>query len=405
MADRWVLVLGAGYWQVPLIRTVQRCGFRALAIDMDPNAPGSKVADHFEPINIIDLNGALALAKKFKILGAVSDQTDLAVPVLAQICHELNLPGPSPQTALNTTNKARMRYLASQAGLKNPRYKVCSSIEEAIRAIDEDSLTAPGGVGLPCVVKPTDSQASRGVLRVDNRDDLPQACKEAFSFSREGKILVEEYLRGTEVTVEGCRYAGETHLLAVSAKKHTPPPHIIAINLDFPAPFPEKVHQEIEQTYMTLVDALGIQAGSIHGELIVTERGVFLVEMANRGGGSGTSSHVVPALSGVDLLEANVSYATGNEHPVRKTKNRSGVLRFMIFPPGKVEKITGLKEACSIPGVVACDLYIKPGDILSPPTMDTHRHGYMITVADTLGEAQKIADQVEKTVKVTLATP
>lgn len=395
-----VLVLGAGYWQIPLIRTVQRLGFAAVAIDRDLVAPGREIADRFEPIDITDSDRAIELAKKIGAVGAVSDQTDLAVPPLARICEALGLPGPSIETALNTTNKARMRELARKAGLNNPRYRICKSIDIALSSIDEDSPTAPGGVGLPCVVKPTDAQASRGVLRVERRDDLEPACKEAFSFSREGRILVEEYLVGTEVTVEGCRYAGVTHLLAVSAKTHTPPPHIIAVNLDFPAPFPPEIHEEIHRTYNSLVDALGIVAGTIHGELMVTDRGVFLVEMANRGGGSGTSSHVVPALSGVDVLEANVLHATGSERPVSRTKNRAGVLRFMIFPPGEVKQIVGLDSARQIPGVVATDLYIKPGDILHPPIMDTHRHGYIITVADTLDEAQRIADEVEKTIRV-----
>jgi biotin carboxylase len=294
-----------------------------------------------------------------------------------------------------------MRELAGQAGLVNPRYRICSNVDEALESIDLDTPSAPGGVGLPCVVKPTDAQASRGVLRVEKRKDLQSASEEAFGFSREGRILVEEFLVGTEVTVEGCRYAGETHLLAVSTKKHTPPPHIIAVNLDFPAPFPPEIHEEIHRVYMALVDALGITAGSIHGELIVTDHGIFLVEMANRGGGSGTSSHVVPALSGVDLLEANILYATGQERAVKRTKNRAGVLRFMIFPPGKVDRISGLEEARNMDGVVACDLYIRPGDILTPPTMDTHRHGYMITVADSLENAQRIADEVERTVLTT----
>jgi biotin carboxylase len=400
LADKWVLVLGAGYWQIPLIKTVQRLGYKAVAIDRDRSAPGALAADRFEPVDITDADGAIELAKKIGIVGAVSDQTDLSVPILARICTELNLPGPSVETAYNTTNKARMRELVRAAGLDNPRYFICKTVQEAIDAIDHDSGTAPGGVGLPCVVKPVDSQASRGVQRIETMDALGPACEEAFSFSKEGRILVEEYLVGTEVTVEGCRYAGETHLLAVSAKKHTPPPHIIAINLDFPAPFPKETHERIHRMYDSLVQILGIKAGTIHGELMVTDRGIYLVEMANRGGGSGTSNHVVPALSGVDVQEANVRYATGNEMPVHRTKDRAGVLRFMLFPPGEVMSIDGLAEAQKLPGVVACDLYIKVGDVLKPPVMDTQRHGYIITVADSLDEAKRIADEVERVVKV-----
>ena len=403
MADSCILVLGAGYWQIPLIKTVQRLGYHAVAIDRDPNAPGKSVADKFEPIDITDSETAIKLGRELGIIGAVSDQTDLSVPALAKICATLGLPGPSPETALNTTNKARMRELAKKAGLKNPRYRVCKSTDEALSAIDENHIDAPGGVGLPCVVKPTDAQASRGVVRVDRREDLKNSCDEAFKFSHEGRILIEQYLVGTEVTCEGCRYAGQTHLLAVSAKRHTPPPHIIAINLDFPAPFPVETMEEIRTTYEKLVDALGIVAGSIHGELIVASDGVYLVEMANRGGGSGTSSHVVPALSGVDLLEANVHYAVGNEMPVHRTKNRAGVLRFFLFGEGKVISIEGLSEAQSIPGVVACDLYIKVGDILNPPIMDTQRHGYVITVADTLEEAKSVADYANSRIHIILS--
>jgi biotin carboxylase len=166
---------------------------------------------------------------------------------------------------------------------------------------------------------------------------------------------------------------------------------------------PKETLDEIELTYRQLVDALGIVAGSIHGELIVTENGIYLVEMANRGGGSGTSSHCIPAYSGVDLLEANVRYAVGDERPVRRTLDRAGVLRFMLFGVGKVESIEGVQEAQSLPGVVACDVYVKVGDRLDPPVMDTQRHGYIITVADTLSEAQATADEVERTIKVSLS--
>ncbi len=402
MAEGWVLIIGAGYWQIPLISTVKRLGYRAVATDRDPSAPGKEIADRFVAIDITDVDGTIELAREVGIIGAVSDQTDLSVPTLAGVCEALSLPGPTIQTAHNTTNKAGMRELVKAAGLRNPKYRVCASIDVALRAVEKDHPNAPGGVGLPCVVKPTDAQASRGVQRVEYRKDLNYACEEAFRFSREGRILVEEYLEGTEVTVEGCRYAGETHLLALSTKRHTPPPHIIAINLDFPPPFPKETLDEIERTYNSLVDALGIVSGSIHGELIVTDEGIYLIEMANRGGGSGTSSHCIPAYSGVDVLEANVHFAVGDERPVRRTKNRAGVLRFMLFGEGRVESIEGLEAAQSLPGVVACDLYIKPGDILEPPVMDTQRHGYLITVADRLSDAQAIADDAEQTVRVRL---
>lgn len=400
MEGGWILVLGAGYWQIPLIKTVQRLGYRAFAIDRNPDADGAAVADRFEAIDITDAEGAITLGRELKILGAVTDQTDIPIPTLAKICDVLELSGPSPETAHNTTNKARMRLLAAEAGLQNPRYRVVTSVDEALDAIDEDHPNAPGGVGLPCVVKPTDSQASRGVQLIEHRKDLRAAAEEAFGFSREGRILVEEYLVGKEVTVEGCRYMDETHLLGVSTKSHTPPPHIIAMNLDFPAQLPDSTIEEIHRVYDSLVEALKIEAGSIHGELIVTDHGIYLVEMANRGGGSGTSSHCIPAISGVNLLEANVRYAVGDEQKIIRTKNRASVLRFLLFPPGKVERIEGVEDASSLTGVVNFVMYIRPGDVLVPPVMDTQRHGCLITVGDTIDKAREVADGVEEMVQV-----
>ncbi|HEX9744997.1 MAG TPA: ATP-grasp domain-containing protein [bacterium] len=394
-SGEWVLVIGAGYWQIPLINTVKRLGYKALTIDRDPDAQGGRAADKFEAVDITDHITAIELGRKYKIAGAVSDQTDISVPTLAKICTELNLPGPSVETAYNTTNKARMRELADKCGVKNPRYRVCTNVEEAMDGAEV--------AGFPCVVKPTDAQASRGVRKVDTKSVVPEAVEEALIFSKEKRVLVEEYITGTEVTVEGCRYAGDSHLLCTSTKKHTPPPHIIAMNLDFPAQLPDEKIRLLEESYFKMVDALGIQAGSIHGEMIVNDDGVFLVEMANRGGGSGTSSHCVPEYSGVDLLEANVLYAVGKEQPAFRTKNRAGVLRFMLFEPGIVRNISGLDEARKIDGVVATDLYIKAGDELKPATMDTMRHGYIITVADRIEDARVPADAVERTIRVNVS--
>ncbi len=395
------MVLGAGFWQIPLINTVKEMGYSTLATDYNPDAEGREFADRFEAVNITDIDATLVLAREVGVVGIVSDQTDLSVPTLAAVTSELGLPGPSPETAFNTTNKGQMRRLAAVAGLKNPRFRICDSSEIALNAIEEDHPDAPGGVGFPCVVKPTDSQASRGVQLVQTGEELGSACEEAFRFTREGKILIEQFIKGTEVTVEGCRYAGETHLLGVSAKRHTPPPHIIAMHLDFPAPLPDKALAEIKNVYLKLVDALGIEAGSIHGELIVNDDGIFLVEMANRGGGSGTSSHIIPTISGVNLLRSNVLYATGKEEPVVPTSNNPVVLRFLLFQPGKVESISGIEEINEIDDVVTFGLYIKPGDILVPPVMDTQRHGYIITTGETLEIARDVAKKVESTVQLT----
>ena len=216
-------------------------------------------------------------------------------------------------------------------------------------------------------------------------------------------VLVEEFMIGREATVEGFHDSEQPHLLGVSLKRHTPPPCIIATNLDFPAPLPDRFMAKIEWTYYKLIELLGIEHGPIHGEMILTKEGPMLVEMANRGGGSGTVSHLIPAISGVNVLEAYVRQAAGEHVVVKRKFHKAGVMRFEIYKDGVIREIRGLDEAWKIPGVVTLVLYIKPGDILKPIVMDTQRHGLFITEGKDLAEANRVMDEVERTIEIVYA--
>jgi hypothetical protein len=126
----------------------------------------------------------------------------------------------------------------------------------------------------------------------------------------------------------------------------------------------------------------------------------MLVEMANRGGGSGTVSHCIPAVSGVNVLEAYVRQSVGEHVIVKQTQHKGSVMRFQIYPDGVVKEILGFEEAKQIPGVVILVHYINPGDVLKPIVMDTQRHGLFITEGENLREAEKVMDEVERTIEI-----
>ncbi len=385
------LVIGASFWQIPLIREVQRLGYAVVATDKNPRAMGFELTEYAEPVDMLDIASTIDVAHRYNIVGAATDQTDLAMPALAGVCSALGLPGPSPRTALNTTNKRVMREL-TQDHLPTPNWFATNDRRECIAMTRE--------IGLPVVIKPTDNQASRGVRKVSIEDEIGPAFDNALPFSREGMVLVEEFMIGREATVEGFVDAERPHLLGVSLKRHTPPPCIIAINLDFPAPLPDRYMAKIEWTYDKLIELLGIERGTVHGELILTKQGPMLVEMANRGGGSGTISHLIPAISGVNCLEALVRTAVGERVQIKRKWHRGGVMRFKIYESGYVKDIAGLDEARAMPGVVTIVMYIKPGDTLAPIVMDTQRHALFITEGKDLDEAKKVMGKVEETVRV-----
>jgi len=387
------LVLGASKWQVPLIRTAQSLGCEIVATDMNPNSVGFKVANFSETVNILDIDANIEVACKHGIDAVMIDQTDYALNVVAAIASELNLPGPSTQVARNCTNKRLMRELTSRVGVPNPTYSIVSNIKEA--------RDASRNTGFPLVVKPTDNQGSRGVFKIDDSESLERLFSETIRFSREGIALVESYIRGTEVTVEGFVVDGALIPLAISAKKHTPPPRIIAVNLEFPPPlFSAKIIDRIKVTACKTASALGMLNGPFHGEFIVNEKGIYLVEAAHRGGGSGTSSHIVPAVSGVNMLEKLVYVSLGEKVDVKPLKSDACILQFLEFEPGPCANIKGLDWARQISGVLLFELNFNPGDIFPEITDDSKRHGAVIVTAKTIDAAREILKQATDMVKI-----
>jgi biotin carboxylase len=376
------LVLGASKWQIPLIRAAQSLGLEVIATDRDPNAIGFKTADFAEIADILDINANIEIACKYGIDAVMTDQTDYAMNVVAAVAQELYLPGPSTQVARNCTNKRLMRELTSKTGVLNPPYSVVSSLTEAVEAAVK--------IGFPLVIKPTDNQGSRGVFKITNFDDLVLLFDESIGYSREGLALVEGFMTGTEVTVEGFVADGILNVLAISAKKHSPPPRIIAMNLEFPPSFPARVIDSIRKTACDTAQALGMTNGPFHGEFIVNQKGSHLVEAAHRGGGSGTSSHIVPAISGVNILDKLVRVSLGHKVTIKPSKNNACILQFLEFQPGPVQNIKGLPEARRINGVVLFEINYGPGEVIPEITDDSKRHGAVIVTARTIEEAKEI---------------
>jgi len=396
-AGKRALVLGASKWQVPLIRTAQSLRMEVIATDRDPAAVGLKIADYAETVDILDIDANIEIACRYGIDAVMTDQTDYAMNVVAAVAQELYLPGPSTQVARNCTNKRLMRELTSKAGVMNPRYYIAASFKEA-----HDSALK---IGFPLVIKPTDNQGSRGVFKIDNSESFEKLFPESIKFSREGLALIEEYIGGTEVTAEGFVADGELHVLAVSAKKHTPPPRIIAVNLEFPPPFPPRIMESIRKAASETARALGMSNGSFHGEFIVNQKGVYLVEAAHRGGGSGTSSHIVPAVSGVNILDKLVRVSLGHQVSIKPTKNNACILQFLEFQPGPVTNIRGLEDARRINGILLFEINYGPGEIMPEITDDSKRHGAVIVTARTLDEARDILRKAVKLIKIDYDLP
>lgn len=396
---RRMLFLPGGRWQVPVICLARQMGFEVVCADGTPDAPGFQVAHEGVYIPLQDVAALVEIGRNRRVDVVMTEQTDFAVPIVAQVAAQLGLRGLPVDVAQAATNKGLMRQKAAEAGVRQPAFRVCRSIEEARRAV--------AALGLPLFYKPVDGQSSRGVGRLEQVDDasIARAFARASAASICGDTIFEQYIAGTECTVEGFVVDGRPTTLAISDKEHYQDLAGVARTLTWPAGFADAVIDRIAEANEATARAIGIPFGITHAEFLIDRAGnPWLVEMAARGGGSRIPSHIVPAVCGFEPTPALICSLMGEQPDICITRRRGAQLRFLRLPRGKrIVRFANLQELRSRPGVIEIAFNQEPGDRVPDVEDDRSRHGYVIVSAETRAAAQLLGEQIERDLVVQTA--
>lgn len=394
-SGKLLMLIAAGKYQLPAIMKAKEMGLRVLATDFDPDAPGFSSSDFYEIIDVKDKEANLKLAKQLSIDGVMSICCEPAVRTVSYIAERLGLPGLSYEAAIAASDKGIMREKWLEAGLPSPRFFIVDTQEEAVCVIPK--------LMLPAVVKPVDNAGSRGVTRIEKVEDLDFSFSLAKESSRSGRIIIEEFIRGTEMTVEALSYNKHHHILGMSSKRHYPLPYRVASGQVYPSGFPKEDELKVRELIFNMLDALNIDIGPSHSEVMMTEEGPIPVELAARGCGFGGFSDIVPFISGVDIVKECINMAMGYDVEISPRYSGAADLRFLRLPQGKLIGIRGLEEARKIKGVCVIELNVSPGDTIKPITCDASRHGQIIAFGDTREEALRRAEQAEYAIEFEIA--
>jgi carbamoyl-phosphate synthase large subunit len=386
------LILGASRWQADIIRCASEMGLRTLVTDISPDAPSRALADEFIQIDTNDREGLTKVACSHGVALVLAEQTDRVVPVAAHINERLNLRGIRPQTARIFTDKYAMRNALRESGVAMPQYCQVASLDEARDAAHE--------FGFPIVIKPNRSQSSLGVFKLGSEEELCERFPQTMLTSGDGGALVEEFIEGTEVTVEGFSLKGRSCALAVSEKEHYAFNPCVARRLAYPPRLDEELIGRIKETSERVVNTLGLEYGISHGEYRLRGRVPYLVEVAARGGGSRIASVVIRHVSSINVYTMLIRSLLGESVEMPPRTWRAANLEFLHFESGKVKTIRGVEEVCEAGLVSNIDLDFRIGDMLQPPTDDRTRHGYFISLGETRAEIDEKAARVKETVSI-----
>ncbi len=395
-----ILVFPGTQWQVPLIEKIQEMGHQALVVNPDPNAPGMKKANLCLISDIFDKQRVVEFGRAQKIDAVMSDECDIAMNMVAELGKAFNVPTMDEETAALFTDKFLMREFSKKHGLKYPEYKFCKTVEDAISLQKE--------INKPIIIKPLDSNASHGVFKCSNEDEIRKHFEESMSFSRvEKSVLAERFIVGTEFTIDGVKTPHGHYTMAISEKKHFAHNESIANELLFSHYNPNFDYDKLRATNDAFVMKSNLQFGFTHAEYKFEDGEFYLIEIAARGGGNMISSCITQYMTGYDTYRYLVDCATGNLHDEDfslrpEYKERAAVLKFFETPGGggKVREIKGLDYLDNEPDIKHYRLNFKMGDTIENALNDSVRIGFYIVCSENMQKLREVINNIEEKFRI-----
>ena len=395
--DKKMMILGASALQVPAIKKAKEMGYQVILVDYDENAVGFPLADVKLIVSTLDQEEVYRQALLYQPDVVLTSTSDGPVRTAAYVNEKLGKkPDLSYEDSLCATIKSHMRNRLKENHVPIPEYHAVSDYEAFKEAVWK--------LNGYCIVKPADNAGSRGVQLVDVREYLTEAVanvhaaesklQEMYAYSkgnsRNGIVMVEEFMSGPEVSVESMTVDGETQILTITDKYITPPPYFVELAHCEPSMLAEEVQEQIKKVTLQAVKAIRLQNGPSHTEIKVTKDGPKVVELAARLGGDFITSRLVPLSAGIDMVGASVELAAGEKINISRKWNKGAVIHFIQAGEGIVEKITVPEEVYRLKGVEEVVIYDKAGEHLAGTKSSNDRLGHVITSAETAKEAMEI---------------
>ncbi len=397
MEKEKIVVIAGTVWQIPLIKRLKEKGYFVVDFNLYPDSPAFQYADDFRIVDILDYEACSRYAEEIAPKAVLSDECDIATPSVTHVSERLGLKSIGSDMAELYTNKALMRKFGEKNGFATPRYFECGTAEQAVQAFHM--------LHTKMIMKPIDSNSSRGVYTIYDEKDIRRNFQNSMMYSKgEKKILLEEYIDGTEFTVDGIKTDLGHVSLAVSEKKHYSFNENIACSLYFSYTNDRFDYEKLRDINDRFVNLSGLPYGLTHAEYKYKDGQFYLIEIGARGGGNLISAEIVPLISGVDNYGYLIDKTVGEKCDEKiyideKMKSRCAVLKFFDSPDqsGILRKIIGEDFLKENEKVISYNINCQVGDKIVPAEDDSKRIGYYIAYGESREELDQLMQQIEDT--------
>ena len=349
------------------------------------NPAGFLTLDFEQPERAAD--AVRMFAKQYPVNGVVGVDDKTAV-VAAAIATKLTLKGNPVHAAIAASDKYLQRELLAEAAVPIPRF--------LLRSLEDDPATVANSISYPCVLKPVRLSASRGVIRADNprsfrsaherlRAILAEPETAAACGDRARQYLIEEFVPGYEVALEGLVVNRRLHVLAIFDKPDPlDGPFFEETIYVTPSSVPAGLQAAIKDCTDRAVRALGIVDGPVHAEVRYNERGPWLIELAARPIGGRCSAVLRFGDHGISLEEIILRHALGMPIPsLQRERLAAGVMMIPVPGAGTLQEVRGVGDAKLVPLVEDVQITAHPGERLIPFPEGSRYPGFIFARGET----------------------
>lgn len=401
--NKTLFIVSGGTESIPGIQRAKEMGLHVVVSDINHNAPGFEIADDCVIADTYGVEDTIAAALHYhktirSLNGVMCIASDVPLTV-ASVAHELGLPGITVEAAQLASDKLAMKERFIEKGIAIPRFCKVDSVTHLRLILSER--------GFPVVLKPVDSRGARGVLRLTESVDLDWAYEHSVSFSPSGRVMVEEYLEGPQISTESAIINGQAFSPGFTDRNYEFLKRFTPYIIENGGHQPSVLTTEQQNAVLRLAEqaalAMGITTGIAKGDMVLTKDGPKVIEIAARLSGGWFSTDQIPLATGVDLISAAIRMALGDEvtkEDLTQRYQKGVAIRYFFPEPGRVVKIKNEKQFKNTPWVHKLGFFVKLGDIVEPVTNHTKRAGFVITTGETRNQAVERAEQVVESIKI-----
>jgi len=383
-----LLILGAGVYQVPLIKKANELGFRTIVVSYKGNYPGLKISDKNYYIDTTNSERIVEIAKKERISGVCTSGTDVPIITLSKISRELGLPGLSEKSALLSTNKLLMKEAFHKNNVRTAKFILIKDINNINKKIN--------CLRMPLMLKVVDSSGSRGLFKIYDSSNIDNAVARIKTCTKKDYFIIEEFLKGVEFGAQAFVYKGKIKFIlphgdfTYKGDVAVPIGHFVPIRLK------KDIIEDLNIQLERAVRSLELDNCAINADFILKNNKIFVLEIGARAGAT-CLPELVSIYYGFNYYETIIKVAVGEKPNISFKFKQPNASKLIISK--KTGIIKNIKNINSIKNdIIEIKFDYNVGEKINRFKVGPDRAGHIIVKGRTLKESLKLLNEVKKNI-------